>query len=58
MIEMKFGISDSDREKVARQFHLAGDAIAEGTSTKVIILEIGPCEIAVEDGMLKIGCTF
>ena len=58
MNEVNLAIPVPDSEKVAHQLHAAVNAIREHSAKKVTILEIGPCEIAIEDGMLKVGCTF
>lgn len=58
MSEMKYEIRAPDSDEVARQLDDAVTAIRKHSADKVTILEIGPCEIAIEDGMLKIGCTF
>ena len=58
MNEMSFAISMPDNTEVADQLQAAVNAIRERSAKKVTILEVGPCEIAIEDGVLKVGCTF
>ena len=57
--EVNLAIPAKDSREVVDQLQAAVDAIREHSAkNKVTIIKIGPCEIAIEDGMLKIGCSF
>ena len=54
--EMEHTLSPDEVSALSEQLRGSGEMLAKAQSNGITIIEVGPCKLHIEDGMLKITC--
>lgn len=55
-VTLEYPLEDGDLDTIAADLAVATDKVNGSESGRVTIIKIGPCELCLEDGMIKIVC--
>ena len=54
--ELEHTLSQDEISALAEQLRGSAQVLASAESDGLTIIEVGPCKLHIEDGMLKISC--